>query len=74
VVWFIIVWKFGLQYEGTKYTYRVCAVNALWIAVLAALLWRSRRKDISFISNLAVHWLLFAWLAWYAFPWLGELL
>jgi hypothetical protein len=73
VAWFILGWKFGLQYQGTRYTYWVCAINALWIAVLAALLWQSRQRNISFAGNLAVHWLLFAWLAFYAFPYLGEL-
>jgi hypothetical protein len=24
------------------------------------------------VRNLAFHWVLFAWLAWYAFPYLGE--
>ncbi len=72
-VWFIIGWRFGLQYEGVRYTYIVCAVNVVWIAVLAALLWQCRRKNISFASNLLVHWVLFAWLAWWAFPYLGEL-
>ncbi len=28
----------------------------------------------SFRSSLFLHWMLFAWLCWYAFPWLGELL
>jgi hypothetical protein len=72
-IWFIVGWKFGLQYEGARYTYIVCVVNALWIAALAALLWQCRSKKISFASNLLVHWVLFAWLAWWAFPYLGEL-
>jgi drug/metabolite transporter (DMT)-like permease len=73
VIWFIVSWNFSIQYEGARYTYIVCAVNAVWIAALAALLWKCRRKKISFPSNLLVHWVLFAWLAWWAFPYLGEL-
>jgi hypothetical protein len=72
-IWFSVGWKLGLQYEGARYTYIVCAVNAVWITVLSALLWQCRRKKISFPFNLLVHWVLFAWLAWWAFPYLGEL-
>jgi hypothetical protein len=73
-VWFIVGWRFGLRYQGAWYAYFACAVNSAWIAALAALLWQCRRKKrISFASNLLVHWVLFAWLAWWAFPNLGEL-
>lgn len=74
VPWFIVSWKFGLQYQGARFTYFACGVNAAWIAALTALLWRCWRKNnISFPSSLLVHWVLFAWLAWWAFPYLGEL-
>jgi hypothetical protein len=72
-IWFIGGWKFGLEYHGALYTYAVCAINIVWIAVLGTLLWRYRTPNVSFTSNLVVHWLLFVWLAWYAFPYLGEL-
>jgi hypothetical protein len=70
---FIGGWKFGLEYQGARYTYAVCAINVAWTAGLGMLLWRCRRITMSFTYNLVVHWLLFAWLAWYAFPYLGEL-
>ncbi len=73
IVWFMGGWKFGLQYQGTRFTYLVCAINALWILFLAAFLIRARKRNPSFPKNLALHWLLFAWLSWYAFPYLGEL-
>jgi hypothetical protein len=72
VVWFIGGWKYGLKYEGPHYTYAVCAINLLWIAVLAGMLLGIRKKS-SYAFNLAFHWMLFAWLSWYAFPYLGEL-
>jgi hypothetical protein len=40
---------------------------------LAALFARYQQRDITFRLVLALHWLLFSWLAWYAFPYLGEL-
>jgi hypothetical protein len=33
---------------------------------------RALPKSKSFASNLIFHWLLFAWLGWFAFPYLGE--
>lgn len=72
IVWFALGWNFGLQYQGRVYTWTVLAVNGVWIVVLASLLVRFGKRE-SFAWNLAVHWLLFAWLAWFAFPYLGEL-
>jgi hypothetical protein len=73
VVWFVVGWKFGLQYQGARFTYLVCAVNAAWIALLGLLFIRAWKGNPSFPRSLALHWLLFVWLAWYAFPYLGEL-
>jgi hypothetical protein len=71
-IWFAAGWKFGIQYQGAHYTRVVCMINALWIAALGGLLVRYRGISASFASNVAVHWLLFVWFAWYAFPYLGE--
>jgi hypothetical protein len=71
--WFVSVWKDGVQFQGKQYTVAVCAFGAIWAAVLGVILWRYRRTNRSFAYNLAVHWALFAWLAWCAFPYLGEL-
>src|SRR5712692_694824 len=73
VIWFLGGWKFGLQYQGARFIYSVCAINMLWILFLAFFLFRARKRIPSFARSLALHWLLFAWLAWYAFPYLGEL-
>jgi hypothetical protein len=73
VVWFVVGWKNGLHYQGVGYVYGVCVITVIWIAVLGALFGLYRKRESSFWPNLALHWLLFAWLAWYAFPYLGEL-
>jgi hypothetical protein len=65
-------WGYGNEYQGHKYTEIICAINVGWIAVLWAVLLRASRLR-SFGSNLLFHATLFAWLAWYAFPYLGEL-
>jgi hypothetical protein len=73
IIWFVGGWKYGLEYRGSSFTYSVCVVNALWIALLCLLFIRSWKRNSSFPSSLALHWALFVWLAWYAFPYLGEL-
>jgi hypothetical protein len=72
VLWFVVGWKDGLAVQGTRYNYTVCAVNILWIASLWMMFALSRRAEPSFKTNLLLHWVLFAWLAWYAFPFFGE--
>jgi hypothetical protein len=73
VAYFFMNWKWGLQYQGAQFTHVVCAVNAVWIALLALAFSRSWKQPLSFGYSLLLHWVLFAWLAWYAFPYLGEL-
>jgi hypothetical protein len=73
VVYFVASWKWGLQYQGIRYTHIVCIVNIGWAAFLGLIFARSWNRPPSFRFNLFLHWMLFAWLAWYAFPYLGEL-
>jgi hypothetical protein len=54
------------------YTLAICAVNALWLVILWVILYRSSRLP-SFWATLFFRAVLFAWLAWSAFPYLGEL-
>jgi len=72
IIWFVFGWKLGLQYQGPTYTHWVFAINVAWIAILAVSIVRCQRAN-SFASNLIFHWLFFAWLGWFAFPYLGEL-
>jgi hypothetical protein len=55
-----------------KYARLIFPINVAWMAALCLLLNRSSTAAPSFVRNLALHWVLFAWLAWYAFPYLGE--
>ena len=73
VVYFVLSWSYGVQYQGRSYTLTIALANAIWIALLTVLFALSRTRKPTFIYNLTLHWLLFAWLAWYAFPYLGEL-
>jgi hypothetical protein len=73
IFWFVSGWSYGLKYRGPEFTYVVCIVNIAWIAFLWVMFARAWRVGSSFKTNLFLHWRLFAWLAWYAFPYLGEL-
>ncbi len=63
---------FGKQYQGEFYTQAVTVINFSLIAVLISIGIWARRKP-SFPLNLIFHWLMFAWMISYAFPYLGEL-
>lgn len=67
---FETVWKDAIQYQGPHHTIAVFAINMLWLAILWWAVVRTLRRP-SFGANLLSHWLLFAWLGWYAFPFLG---
>jgi hypothetical protein len=71
-VYFVGSWAGGLHYQGAPYTYSVLILNLVWLAVLWVLFVRQLRQP-SFAGNLTVHWIFFAWIAWYAFPYMGEL-
>jgi len=71
--WFAAGWNFGLKYQGPLLTYTLCIINGLWALFLSLLFIRSWKGPPSFAVNLTLHWVLFAWLGWYAFPHLGEL-
>lgn len=71
-VYFVGSWRYGMQYQGSHFTYVVCFINIACLLLLwGAFIWRLGRS--SFAANLLLHWMLFAWLAWYAFPYMGEL-
>ena len=71
VVWFVLGWSYGLQFEGTSFTFATAAISAGFAVTIAFLAWRNPRST-SFERSLSVHWLLFAWVVTYAFPYLGE--
>jgi hypothetical protein len=71
-VYFVRTWHDGLEYQGARFTYGICAANAGWLLLLWAIFISARARP-SFNANLLAHFLLFAWLGWYAFPYLGEL-
>jgi hypothetical protein len=74
VIDFIASWKLGAKYQGLDFTAAVCAINVAWLALLGFGFAKTVKRTTSFATSLFLHWMLVAWLCWYAFPWLGELI
>jgi len=72
IVWFVGSWRYGLKYEGLTYSISTALLSVI-LAVLTGVLILQSRKSPSFAINLLVHFVLFAWLTTYAFPFFGEL-
>jgi hypothetical protein len=73
VAWFWQGWSYGIQYQGMSHTLYVAVWNAIFIAAALILLLVNGQTP-RFGVNLAFHGVVFSWLAWCAFPWMGELL
>jgi uncharacterized membrane protein YuzA (DUF378 family) len=74
ILYFAASWKWGLQYQGLQFTAVICSINVAWIGFLTISFRRCLKKAPAFGTSLLIQWMLFAWLSWCAFPWLGELL
>ena len=66
-------WKDGMHFQGSRYTYSASVINVGWLLLLWVMFIRSRKREQSFHVALLLHWVLFVWLAWYAFSFFGEL-
>lgn len=70
-VWFAYGWKYGLRFQGAGYVWCFAGLNLL---VFLALLYAGG----DFLdaprgaAGLALHLGLWAWVGWFAFPYLGE--
>lgn len=70
--WLGLGYGYGIEYQGAAYVVGVTVVSAvLWAALVGLAVLAARRPSVRY--NLGFHAALFAWLAWYAFPYLGEL-
>jgi hypothetical protein len=64
--------RYGIEYQSVAYVVGVAVINVVCWTLLGVLALLARRRP-SFGHNLGFHAALFAWLAWGAFPYLGEL-
>ncbi len=72
IPYFYYSWEYGLKYQGSQHTYFVSALAAVIILGLAGLsvyAAKARSHGPSYLLSI----LLFSYLAWGAFPYLGEL-
>jgi hypothetical protein len=72
-MWFVGGWRWGLQYQGIQHLRFVCIANIAWVLLLGFVFVSNWKSSPSFKRSLFLHWILFVWLAWYAFPYVGEL-
>jgi hypothetical protein len=73
ILYFAVSWHWGLQFQGPQFTAVICSINVAWIGFLAIAFLRCSKNTPAFATSLFIQWMLFAWLSWCAFPWLGEL-
>ena len=64
--------RYGVEYQSVSYVVGVAIINIICWVLLGLLALLAHRRP-SFGHNLGFHAALFAWLAWCAFPYLGEL-
>jgi hypothetical protein len=69
--WFIPDWRLGLRYEGRTYMVGMATMNTLLAISIAALILATRWRQ-SVILAIITRFFMIAWLATYAFPWIGE--
>jgi hypothetical protein len=74
VPWFLSGWRDGIDLHGPHFNYFLSMINIAWLAILWFLIVHSWKAEPSFRFNLLFHWLLFAWLAWFAFPFFGDVI
>jgi hypothetical protein len=66
-------WLDGMQHQGGYHTRLLAVCNGILLLALLCLLFAGLRRP-SPVVNLTFHTILFSWVAWSAFPWLGELI
>ena len=73
LIYLIGSWKDSLKYSGQFHTLAIYGINLVFWATMVYLYLLNRKRP-SVKLSFVFHWFSFAWLAWVAFPWLGELL
>ena len=68
---FIMGWDYARKYQDYGYALFCLVASALMLVGCVALVWKGRMHP-SFRSSLVAHIAVFAWLASYAFPYMGE--
>jgi hypothetical protein len=71
-IWWVIGFDVGIKYNGATYVAGITTINLACYAVMGVLAIAGRLHP-TYARNLMFHGVLFGWLAWMAFPYLGEI-
>jgi hypothetical protein len=71
-LFFPLCWEGGVKFQGFTYTVLVAAENVAFAVALGLILWAGIWRP-SAAKAWSFHIVLFVWLSWVAFPWLGEM-
>jgi hypothetical protein len=71
-LWIIGGWSYGVRYQGTSHTIAITIANVIFAGV-AWCSWSFARMQRRYRTQVAFSFSLFAWMFWYALPYLGEL-
>lgn len=69
----ITSYKYGIQYQGQLHTLLMYLFNLILI-IFMIMLFKFNKSNPCKYSGLGFNILLFSWIGWVAFPWLGELI
>ncbi len=71
-VWYCLGILQGIDYQGSIHTLLMIGFSLVFLGVLS-LIFMVNRQNPSRLSAQFFHIVLFTWLGWVSFPWLGEL-
>lgn len=70
--WLVLGFSYGVDHQGLRYVIGVAAVNVFcWLTLIGLAIIAAKRPSEG--RTFSFHGAMFAWLAWCAFPYLGEL-
>lgn len=73
IAYAVVGWQTTAQYQGLARA-NMLVVQAILPPLALLIVARVMRDNVTFLRSIVLHWIGFAWLAWSAFPWYGEML
>jgi hypothetical protein len=71
--YYVSQWSYGLEYQGLGFMIACLSASAMFLGTIA-IAWYRYRPTGAWLPGLVLHWMLFAWICFLAFPWLGEMI
>ena len=73
VLWLVFSWEYGIVKQGYGYCLSIVFIDCCFWGALFVVERRNLLKPTA-MNGIGFHAMLFVWLSWIGFPWLGELL